>query len=161
MKYSSVIASLPRNLRLEDACDYVAGETLLRRLERTGWLKPTVQVSIHMTFREKRERVKGIEPSFPAWEAGVLPLNPQQLNDAIILSRSASGTSNSSSTRSTLRRFTKMISTTTLRNSSRVGLRNIHSMSQSDWRAFADAPPGNGRASRDRARSAQLLRVQN
>jgi hypothetical protein len=49
---------------LEDACDYVAGETLLRRLERTGWLKPTVQVSIHMTFREKRERVKGIEPSW-------------------------------------------------------------------------------------------------
>jgi ribosomal protein S19E (S16A) len=43
MKYSAVIASLPRNLRLEDACDYVAGETLLRRLERAGWLKPTVK----------------------------------------------------------------------------------------------------------------------
>lgn len=43
MKYSTVIATLPRNLRLEDACDYVAGESLLRRLERAGWLKPTVK----------------------------------------------------------------------------------------------------------------------
>ena len=43
MKYSAVIATLPRNLRLEDACDYVAGETLLRRLERAECLKPTVK----------------------------------------------------------------------------------------------------------------------
>ena len=26
------------------------------------------------------ERVKGIEPSYPAWEAGVLPLNYTRLN---------------------------------------------------------------------------------
>jgi hypothetical protein len=60
MKYSSVIASLPRNLRLEDACDYVAGETLLRRLERAGWLKPTVKEK-GMTAYDRQDLDRCIE----------------------------------------------------------------------------------------------------
>jgi hypothetical protein len=31
--------------------------------------------SIQLSYRHKMERVKGIEPSRPAWKAGVLPLN--------------------------------------------------------------------------------------
>ena len=31
--------------------------------------------SIQLSYRHKMERVKGIEPSRPAWKAGILPLN--------------------------------------------------------------------------------------
>ena len=40
---------------------------------------PTDRQSLWMRldrpFKVKLERVKGIEPSYPAWKAGVLPLN--------------------------------------------------------------------------------------
>ena len=40
----------------------------------------SIQLSYWRIYRETRsssllERVKGIEPSYPAWKAGVLPLN--------------------------------------------------------------------------------------
>ena len=36
---------------------------------------------------EKRERVKGIEPSYAAWEAAVLPLNYTRTTDDIVKDR--------------------------------------------------------------------------
>ena len=36
--------------------------------------------SIQLSYRHKMERVKGIEPSRPAWKAGILPLNYTRIN---------------------------------------------------------------------------------
>ena len=34
-----------------------------------------VRCSIQLSYRRKMERVMGIEPTQPAWKAGILPLN--------------------------------------------------------------------------------------
>ena len=45
-------------------------------------------------LRSKLERVKGIEPSYPAWKAGVLPLNyTRKLKDFIIQMKKCQGLS--------------------------------------------------------------------
>ena len=49
-------------------------------MARLGGVEPPahgleVRCSIQLSYRCKMERVKGIEPSQPAWKAGALPLS--------------------------------------------------------------------------------------
>ncbi len=43
MKYSDIMATLPRLLRSRDAADYVAGEAVLVDLSENHGLKPIIQ----------------------------------------------------------------------------------------------------------------------
>src|SRR5688500_1209372 len=43
MKYASIIPTLPRLLRAQDASDYVAGETVLAELRERYGVRPVVQ----------------------------------------------------------------------------------------------------------------------
>ena len=48
----------------------------MKTMERVKEIEPKpLQAYKTRVFRERLERVKGIEPSYAAWEAAVLPLN--------------------------------------------------------------------------------------
>ena len=52
----------------------------LKRVARLKGLEPLTHClegscSIHLSYRRILERVMGIEPTRPAWKAGILPLN--------------------------------------------------------------------------------------
>ena len=40
--------------------------------------------SIHLSYRRILERVMGIEPTRPAWKAGILPLNYTRIDGAFL-----------------------------------------------------------------------------
>ena len=43
-------------------------------------------------FRQQKKRVMGIEPTYPAWKAGVLPLNyTRMINYEIVMPRTGIG----------------------------------------------------------------------
>ena len=56
------------------------------RLARLKGLEPLTHClegscSIHLSYRRILERVMGIEPTRPAWKAGILPLNYTRMDD--------------------------------------------------------------------------------
>ena len=49
------------------------------------YAKPNVFTGVsHISFSQQKKRITGIEPAYPAWEAGVLPMNYIRMNYIIL-----------------------------------------------------------------------------
>ena len=72
--------------RVASCCiDYVYLYIFLIRKSHKKYAKPNVFTGVsHISLSQQKKRITGIEPAYPAWEAGVLPMNYIRM-DCIIL----------------------------------------------------------------------------